>query len=271
LLEQTSGAVAKAQARQAALVAQQQLLDDMEDADDEDNALSDQERQERIRRNQERLRQIKDYKDKEKAALDGKERLLFEAEERKREFKATLCKTTVQGMEKGGMQWVEEQLEDRGLDAVTGTTSDIGKEKGGGGGWWVVVVYYRTIDSSLSACVLFPAPLFAPLFAPCTFVHLFCPPFSDTVGPDVAPGGGGLEGEHGRVEGRAIRKGSEGSGGGTQRSGGGVETHKERSDAAKSDGRPAAARAGGGTNGRLGGGTTKVRLYPLLLYLERLD
>ena len=187
MLEQTSGAVAKAQARQAALVAQQQLLDDMEDADDEDNALSDQERQERIRRNQERLRQIKDYKDKEKAALDGKERLLFEAEERKREFKATLCKTTVQGMEKGGMQWVEEQLEDRGLDAVTGTTSDIGKEKGGGG-WWVWVVvgggwwWFTTGQSTHLFRLVFRSllPLFAPLFAPCTFVHLSCPPFLPT-------------------------------------------------------------------------------------------
>jgi hypothetical protein len=177
LLEQTSGAVAKAQARQAALVAQQQLLDDMEDADDEDNALSDQERQERIRRNQERLRQIKDYKDKEKAALDGKERLLFEAEERKREFKATLCKTTVQGMEKGGMQWVEEQLEDRGLDAVTGTTSDIGKEKGGGGGGWVVVVGLLQ-DNRLIALGLCSVPC-SLVCSPVCSLHL-CSPFLPT-------------------------------------------------------------------------------------------
>ena len=105
--------------------AQQRLLAEMEEDDEDAADLSEKERKERIQRNQERLAEIKKYKDAEKANLNEKEKLLFEAKERKREFMATLSKTIVLGMEKGGMVWVEEQLEERGLDSVSGSSNEI--------------------------------------------------------------------------------------------------------------------------------------------------
>ena len=115
----------KDEARAAALEAQQRLLAEMEEDDEDAADLSEKERKERIQRNQERLAEIKKYKDAEKANLNEKEKLLFEAKERKREFMATLSKTIVLGMEKGGMVWVEEQLEERGLDSVSGSSNEI--------------------------------------------------------------------------------------------------------------------------------------------------
>ena len=117
----------QAEARAAALAEQEKLLREMEEDDEEAEGVSEQERQERIQRNQERLAQIKKYKDAEKETLNEKERLLFEAEERKREFRASLSKATLKGMASGGMQWIEEQLEERGLDSVTGSTNEIVK------------------------------------------------------------------------------------------------------------------------------------------------
>ena len=86
--------------------------------------MSEAERAARIARIRSAL-QIKAYKDAEKALLDEKERVKFEQEERKREFMASLCHDTKKGMEKGGMDWVEAELEDRGLDTVEGSKFDI--------------------------------------------------------------------------------------------------------------------------------------------------
>ena len=117
----------QAEARAAAIAEQEKLIREMEEDDEEAEGVSEKERNERILRNQERLAQIKKYKDAEKKNLNDKERLLFEAEERKREFRASLSKATLKGMESGGMQWIEEQLEERGMDSVTGSTNEVVK------------------------------------------------------------------------------------------------------------------------------------------------